>query len=374
MNRSRCTSVFVLMCALVTAATHIGCVPPASFRQVKQPRAGEAVGQRVCIVYSQRYQIDLGGVEKLHPFDINKYAKIYLALLTEGLVQPEDVFVPEPARRVDLLRVHTAEYLDQRLRHPASLARYLEFDAAAIVPAGFTDAAVLKAFRAASGGTLTAARLAVQYGMAVNLGGGYHHAEPDAGGGFCIYADMPMAIRTLQAEGLIERALIVDLDAHQGNGTAMCLADDDSVFTFDMHQEGIYPNPKQRNDLDIPLSAGTTDAEYLALLGRRLPSVFDAADPDLVILQAGADVLDEDPLAGLSLTPEGVRQRDEMVFEAAASRNVPIVMVLGGGYSANAWRVQFESIRNLILKYGTSDGGSRHPRRIPTTKEKVYTK
>lgn len=373
MSRSRCARVVALVYA-VAVAIWVGCIPPTSFRQVKQPRAGEAVGQRICIVYSQRYQIDLGGVEKFHPFDINKYAKIYLALLTDGLVRPENVFVPEPVRRADLLRVHTAEYLDQRLRNSASLARYLEFDAAAIVPAGLTDAAVLKAFRTASGGTVTAARLAVRYGMAINLGGGYHHAEPDAGGGFCIYADMPMAIRALQAEGLIERALIVDLDAHQGNGTALCLADDDSVFTFDMHQEGIYPNPKERNDLDLPLAAGTTDAEYLAILNRRLPEVFEAAAPGLVILQAGVDVLAEDPLAGLALTPEGVRQRDEQVFDEAARRNVPIVMVLGGGYSVNAWRVQFESIKNLLLKYGTVDGDAPYPRRTPTAKEKVYSK
>ncbi len=327
----------------------------------------------VCIVYSQRYQIDLGGFEKLHPFDINKYAKIYLALLTDGLLRPEDVFVPAEIGQGDPLRVHSAAYLAE-LQRPAVLARYLEFSPAKLAPASLTDAAVLRPFRYATGGTLLAARLALQHGIAINLGGGYHHAEPDRGGGFCVYADMPIAIRALQADGLIRRALVVDLDVHQGNGTALCVAADDDVFTFDTHEADIYPIPKQRNDLDVPLPAGTGDAAYLTKLGEHLPSVFDRSRPDLVFFQAGVDGLAGDPLAHFELTPQGIIERDRIVFEQAVSGNVPIVMVLGGGYSRDAWRVQYQSIGRLNATYGSTDEALPATPRNTTVKERLDTK
>lgn len=324
-----------------------GCAAPESFRKVQQPRNGVPLNGRVCVVYSQRYQIHLGGFERLHSFDINKYAKIYLQLVTDGLIRPEDVYVPAEIGREDLLRVHTPDYL-ARLRQPAALARYLESGWVALMLPGVADAAILRPFRYATGGTVLAARLAVRYGVAVNLGGGYHHAEPDRGGGFCIYADMPIAIRVLQSEGLIRRALVVDLDAHQGNGTACCVAGDDHVFTFDMHEEDIYPFPKETNDLDIPLTAGMEDDEYLGLLSGHLLEVFDRARPEIVFLQAGVDVLAGDRLARLRLTPEGILERDRLVFDEAVRRKIPIVMVLGGGYSRQAWQVQYRSIRRVL--------------------------
>lgn len=333
--------------AAVLLASTAGCIARPS-KEVKQPRAGRIVGDRMCLVYSHRYQISLAGLEKLHPFDIRKYEKIYLRLVGDGLVRPSDVFVPEEIGREDLLRVHTADYLDRKLRTSALLARYLEVGPLAIVPGTITDAAVLRPFRHASGGTLLAARLAMRHGMAINLGGGYHHAEPATGGGFCIYADMPIAIRALQAERAIHRALVVDLDVHQGNGTAVCFEGDDDVFTFDVHQADIYPIPKQQNDLDVPLPAGTDDEAFLTVLAEHLPRAFDAARPDIVIYRAGVDGLSGDPLADFELTIDGIVKRDKMVFDESATRGVPIVMTLGGGYSRDAWRAQYESIRNLL--------------------------
>lgn len=352
---------------------YVGCLPPPSFKEVKQPRGGSALGGRVCVVYSQRYQIALAGFERLHPFDINKYAKIYLQLQTDGLLRPDDVFVPQEISGDELLRVHTTAYLD-RLQQPAMLARYLEFELARFAPAALTDAAVLTPFRYATGGTLLAARLALKHGIGINLGGGYHHAEPDRGGGFCIYADMPVAIRALQSEGAIRRTLVVDLDVHQGNGTALCFHDDDTVFTFDMHERDIYPIPKQKNDLDVPLPAGMRDERYLAKLAELLPGVFEKSRPDIVFLQAGVDSLAGDPLAHWELSPEGIVRRDLMVFGEAADRGVPIVMVLGGGYSDGAWHAQYRSIRSIIEKYGLHPGPRPHPPRPPTVKEKLYTK
>lgn len=320
-------------------------------REVHDPRPGRQMPGGLCVVYSQRYQISFGGLEKLHPFDINKYARIFQALSDDGLISPADVHVPAEIDAEDIQRVHSAEYI-QSLKRPHDLARYLEFEPLAFAPAGMTDGAVLRPFRTATGGTLLAARLALQHGMAVNLGGGYHHAGPGEGGGFCIYADMAIAIRRLQAEGAVRRALIVDVDVHQGNGTALCFENDDTVYTFDIHQDGIYPIPKERNDVDIALPAGTGDSSYLAVLRERLPAAFDASRPDIVILQAGVDVLAGDPLADFEISPEGVIERDATVFAEARRRGIPIVMVLGGGYSKQAWEVQYRSIRNLIECYG----------------------
>jgi histone deacetylase 11 len=344
----RVVSCVMVLCCL----TMPGCTP-AALREVRHPREGVPAEGRLCIVYSQGYQIDLGGFERLHRFDIHKYAHIYRQLVKDGLIEAAQVHVPEPISEQDLRRVHTDGYL-QRLRRPAYVARYLELAPAALLPASVIDAGILAPFRHATGGTLKAARLALEHGMAVNLGGGYHHAEPDRGGGFCIYADMPIAVRVLQAEGRIRRALIVDLDVHQGNGTAVCFAGDDDVFTFDMYEEGIYPMPKQPVDLDVPLPAGVGDEEYLDLLARHLPEAFDRARPDLMILQAGVDSLAGDPLANMRLTPQGIVRRDCMVFAEAGRRQVPIVMVLGGGYSKQAWRAQYASIRHLVEHHAAS--------------------
>jgi histone deacetylase 11 len=345
-------NILQLGIAVVLAVCSAGCQEPLALRLAKEPRAGRALNDAVCVVYSRRYQIRLGGFEKLHSFDIDKYSKIYLGLVADGVLDPADVFVPDEIERADLLRVHSEEYIDRRLKRSRLVARYLEFGLATIAPAGYLDNAVLRPFRYATGGTLLAARLALRHGVVVNLGGGYHHAEPDAGGGFCIYADMPIAIRTLQEEGKIKRALVVDLDVHQGNGTAVCVASDDAVYTFDMHEEGIYPIPKEENDLDVALPAGTDDEEYLATLSEHLSDVFDRARADIVFYQSGVDVLAGDPLAHLRMTIDGVVARDGMVIAEARRRGIPIVMVLGGGYSRDAWMAQYRSIRSIIEAYG----------------------
>jgi len=348
-------------------------VPPKSFKAVKAPRAGRAMNGRVAIVYSKHYQINLGGPERLHPFDIRKYAKIYLKLNTEGLLRPGDVFVPETVSREDLLRVHTPEYLES-LKDSRNVARYLEAPIIALVPGKLVDAGVLNAFRYATGGTLLAGRAALAHGIAVNLAGGYHHAKPDRGEGFNIYADMAIAIRALRAQGRIERALIVDLDVHQGNGSAVIFSGDDSVYTFSMHQGDIYPVPKETSDLDVELDAGTGDQEYLRELREHLPKALAAAKPDIVFLQAGVDTLAGDPLARLRMTPRGIELRDATVIDSCAARDIPVVMCLGGGYSDGAWDAQYRSIRRTIETYGQTGGGSPYRPRRPSMKEKLYSK
>jgi len=305
----------------------------------------------VAIVYSRHYQIDLGGLEKLHPFDIHKYRRIYMQLVEDGLVRPEEVYVPEAIPWEMIRLVHSQAFVDG-LESPRTVATYLEAPTVGALPSGVVRRGVIEPFRCAAGGTLLAARQAPGCGIAVNLGGGFHHARPEAGEGFCIFADIPIAIRVLQAEGRIRRALVIDLDVHQGNGTAECLAEDPTTFTFSMHQGDIYPIPKARSDLDVELRAGVGDDEFLGLLRRRLADLFAAARPDIVFYVAGCDTLAGDPLASLIMTEQGIVRRDAMVIDACVERSVPVVMTLGGGYSTDAWRAQYASIRRIIETHG----------------------
>jgi histone deacetylase 11 len=237
------------------------CAAPA----FAEPLMGESRPKKpsVAMVYCEKYEIHLGGLERLHAFDIHKYSKIQKQLLKDKLLHRRDFYVPAPLTREQILLVHTEGFL-QSLKTPGTVAGYLEAPIAGFLSAEMIDRNVLAAFRHASGGTIVAARLALEHGIAVNLGGGYHHAKPAEGEGFCVYADMPIAIRTLQREKRIRRALVVDLDVHQGNGTIVCCKDDPTVFTFSMHQRDIYPVPKEKGDLDIELDAGTNPSPRAA--------------------------------------------------------------------------------------------------------------
>ena len=365
----------LLLVLLAAACLWVGvcCVVPSSLRQVKAPRSGRAYNNRVAIVYSKHYQMSMGGLEKLHSFDIRKYARIYLKLNTAGLLRPEDVFVPEHVTEDEILLVHTPKFLES-LKDSRTVAKYLEAPFAAAAPNVLVDAAILSAFRSATGGTILAGRLALKHGVAINIGGGYHHAKPDAGEGFCIYADMPIAIRVLQKEKLIARAMVIDLDVHQGNGTAVCFAGDNSVFTFSMHQGNIYPVPKETSDLDIELESGDGDEKFLRILKDQLGAAIDRAKPDIVFLQAGCDTLKGDPLASLTMSLEGIVKRDAMVIDECVRRKIPIAMTLGGGYSKRAWEVQYASIQRTLKKYGLTANQTPYPQRKPTGKEKLYTK
>ena len=308
----------------------------------------------VCVVYSPGYLINLGGLEKMHPFDIRKYEKIHNGLIADGLLTKEQTLKPAPLTRDDLLLIHSQEYLEE-LKQRKNIAEYLEAPVLQYAPLSL-DRAVLEPFKRASGGTLLAARQALQSGIGINLGGGYHHAKPDRGEGFCLYADVPIAIRKLQSESLIKRAIVIDVDVHQGNGTILCLPDDESTFTFSMHQGNIYPIPKEVGDLDVELSGGMQDEEYLEILAEHLPKILDGSQADICFIVGGCDPLDGDPLAGLKMTADGIVKRDHAIVEACAKRNLPVVLTLSGGYSPDAWKSQYMSIKNLIEVYSLGDG------------------
>jgi acetoin utilization deacetylase AcuC-like enzyme len=293
----------------------------------------------VDIVYSERYQVDIGA----HVFQMGKYAKVRDGLVARGLVDPAALIEPAPAAWDELALVHTADYLDKTRGggFRASELALLELP---------WSPSVAEGFRLMAGGTIAAARLAVGAGAArgraadgrdageprlaaaVNLGGGFHHAFPSHGEGFCLYNDVAVAIRALQRDGSVRGAAVVDADVHQGNGTAFIFDGDPSVFTFSIHQEHNYPHVKPRGSLDVGLPDGTDDREYLHALERALPAVM-ASRPDLLVYVAGADPYREDQLGGLCLTYEGLRGRDFLVLSSARDAGVPVVIVLAGGYA-----------------------------------------
>jgi acetoin utilization deacetylase AcuC-like enzyme len=279
-------------------------------------------------VYHPSYQVTL---PPGHPFPMSKYSLLRDQLLAEGIVATGDILQPEPLDASALGLVHTPEYLAKLATSGLSAAEQRRLG----LP---WSEALWQRSRLASAGTLLAARTALDQGLAANLAGGTHHAFADHGEGFCVLNDVAIAIRKLQAERALERAAIVDLDVHQGNGTAAIFEPDDEVFTFSMHGERNYPVAKMRSNLDVPLKDGVGDAEYLDTLQGALPSVLDRARADLVFYLAGVDVAAGDRYGKLALTEEGIRRRDRCVIEAVRGRRLPLVIVLAGGYAATRAR------------------------------------
>ncbi len=260
-----------------------------------------------------------------HRFPIEKYALLRERVIAEGIVPRDQVHDPARITREDLLLVHTADYVDR------FTAGQLTRDEERRLGFPWSPYLVERSYRAA-GGTLEAARFALQHGIAMNLAGGTHHAFPSHGEGFCVFNDVAIAIRALQRDGKIRRAAIVDLDVHQGNGTHAIFAGDDSVFTFSMHGGRNYPFHKVAGRLDIELADKTGDDQYLALLSAALPRVIAQSQPDLVVYLAGADPHEHDRLGRLSLTFEGLARRDTMVLEQCREVGIPVVVTISGGY------------------------------------------
>jgi acetoin utilization deacetylase AcuC-like enzyme len=261
---------------------------------------------------------------------MSKYSLLKDLLLSEATLREADILRPEPLDTATLERVHTPEYL-------AKLAAGLSAAEQRRLGLPWSDALLQRSLLAAAG-TLLAAREARGGGIAGNLAGGTHHAFADHGEGFCVLNDVAIAIRQLQAERAIRRAAVIDLDVHQGNGTAAIFETDDEVFTFSMHGERNYPLAKMRSNRDVALHDGVGDTEYLEVLRGHLPAVLDAAKADLVFYLAGVDVAAGDRYGKLTLTEEGIRQRERDVIEAVRGRGLPLVIVLAGGYAPTRLR------------------------------------
>ena len=263
-----------------------------------------------------------------HRFPMIKYELLPEQLIYEGTISESNLFVPEAVTENQILRTHTSAYWD-RLKS-LSLTRAEERKT------GFPlSKALVEREITIMGGTLQAALYALTHGVAMNIAGGTHHAYPDRGEGFCLLNDIGIAARYLLDEGLRKKILVVDLDVHQGNGTAVMFQNDPNVFTFSMHGDKNYPLHKERSDLDVALPDGADDKHYLELLDHHLNHLLDSFQPDMIFFQSGVDVLANDKLGRLGLSLEGCKKRDYLVLEAGKRHQIPIVASMGGGYSEN---------------------------------------
>jgi acetoin utilization deacetylase AcuC-like enzyme len=274
------------------------------------------------LIYDERYDLNLGA----HVFPSQKYRLVYERLLQEGIASQEDFLKPMPASDEDILRVHSQDYLYKLKSGSLTRAEVMRME----VP---YSTELIEACWLAAGGSILSARRALEEGFSANLGGGFHHAYPDHGEGFCVIHDVAVAIRKMQADGAIERAMVVDTDVHQGNGTAAIFGGDETVFTMSIHQEHNYPYPKPPSTVDVNLPDGMGDADYLAILEKYLHRSFDEFSPQLLFYVAGADPYGEDQLGGLALTMEGLARRDALVMGYAQRNQIPAAVTLAGGYA-----------------------------------------
>ncbi|MFY0599638.1 MAG: histone deacetylase [Cyclobacteriaceae bacterium] len=261
-----------------------------------------------------------------HRFPMEKYDLLPQQLLHEGTVTKENFFEPRILTEEEILTVHKEEYW--------SKLKTLNLTKSEERKSGFPiNETLVRRERIINAGTIECALFALKYGISMNIAGGTHHAYSDHAEGFCLLNDQAIASRYLLDHGLANKILILDLDVHQGNGTAEIFQHEPRVFTFSMHGEKNYPMKKEESDLDIPLRDGIKDAEYLLLLEQHLEGVLEQFEPDFIFFQSGVDVLETDKLGRLSLTIDGCRQRDEIVISVAQRERIPLVASMGGGYS-----------------------------------------
>ena len=307
------------------------------------------------LIYSDAYYLPIGN----HVFPAEKYRRIHDRLISTGVAGPEDFLEPQPATDQDILLVHKPEYVEKLRTGTLSQREEMEME----IP---YSRDLADAFWLAAGGSILAARRCLSDGVGISIGGGFHHAFPDHGEGFCMIHDVAVAIRRLQRDDQIRTAMTVDCDVHQGNGTAAIFASTRTasallpsssvstvvqpknaprgkmrgahagdVFTISLHQHNNYPLWKPPSSIDVDLPDGTGDDDYLAWLDNALSSGLRQFEPDLMCYVAGADPYKEDQLGGLNLTIEGLKKRDELVFKVARARDIPIMVTYAGGYARN---------------------------------------
>lgn len=285
------------------------------------------------IVYHPHYVAPL---PQGHRFPMIKFQKLYELLLKDGILTPENLYQPQIPDQSLLELVHTPDYIENYCQGT--------LDAKAQRRIGLPwSPELVRRTCTAVGGTILTAKLALEYGIACNTAGGTHHAFPDFGSGFCIFNDLAIAARVLQKWGLVKQVLIVDLDVHQGDGTAFIFQNDPRVFTFSMHCEINFPSRKQTSDLDVPLPEGLDNDGYLQILANYLPDLLSQVKPDLVLYDAGVDTHVGDRLGKLALTDEGIYRRERQVLSTCRAGGYPVACVIGGGYA--------EEMESLVYRH-----------------------
>jgi acetoin utilization deacetylase AcuC-like enzyme len=274
------------------------------------------------LIYHKNYDLNLGA----HVFPSQKFRMIAEALLRENIAVQQDFLEPARASDDDLLRVHTRDWVNKFKNGTLTASELMKLE----IP---YSAELVEAVWLAAGGTILAGQCALRDGFGCNLGGGFHHAHPGHGEGFCAIHDVGVAIRRLQADGAIRKAIVVDTDVHHGNGTAAMFRGDPSVFTLSIHQENNYPAYKPPSTLDLPMDDRVEDDEYLEALLPAVQRALEEFQPDLLFYIGGADPFCEDQLGGLELSKKGLMRRDRSVFELARRRGIPVATALAGGYA-----------------------------------------
>ncbi len=280
-----------------------------------------------------------------HRFPMPKFGQVYEHLIRDGVATLDQFHCPNIATRAQIELCHTPNFVDSYLTG--------SIDRKAMRRIGFPwSAALVTRTRTALGGTILAAKLALEHGLAANTAGGTHHAHASFGSGFCIFNDIAVAARVMQREGRAEKILLVDLDVHQGDGSATIFQGDDSVFTFSMHCQKNFPFRKRPSDLDVGLTVGLEDDDYLRTLASYLPDLLTQVKPDLVLYDAGVDPHVDDALGKLALTDEGLYRRDRYVLEQCTRRGHPVACVIGGGYAKDTWSL---ARRHCLVHQAASD-------------------
>ncbi|BES90983.1 Histone deacetylase domain [Nesidiocoris tenuis] len=318
---------------------------------MKDSKEAEDTSSKWPFVYSEAYNVRLWGLEKLHPFDARKWGNIFQHLKSKINIDENRIFLPTEASKEELLHVHTERYL-RSLKWGCNVAKIAEIPWLVFVPNMIIQRCYLRPMRYQTNGTIVAGKLAMERGWSINIGGGFHHCSKDEGGGFCPYADITLLIQYI-LETYSERAkkvMVVDLDAHQGNGYEKDFKGNKKVFILDVYNRNIYPQDKDAKEAiscKVELQHYTVDYEYLDEVERSLERSLSSFHPDLIVYNAGTDILDGDPLGRLSVSPKGVIKRDQIVFMKARERAVPIVMLTSGGYLKESAKVIADSIVNL---------------------------
>jgi len=294
------------------------------------------------IAWKENYVLEL---PKNHPFPMEKYELLPMLLKHEGIAVKENFFIPKALSEEEILLTHKAEYW-RKLKNLLLTAKEEK-------KTGFPQSkAMVDREVDICGGTLELAEHALSHGCGFNIAGGTHHAFTDHGEGYCLLNDNAVAVNVLLAKWTVKKVLIVDLDVHQGNGTAEIFSNNSNVYTFSMHGERNYPTQKMLSDLDLSLKCGTGDDEYLPLLKEHLDKLIDKEKPDIIFYQAGVDVLEGDKFGRLSISMKGCMERDSLVLSKCHKHSIPVVVTMGGGYSrkistiidahANTFRVAFD--------------------------------
>ena len=375
---------FIRLCSLFACLLAIGFTLNAKLKPRKNISNSQNLS-KVPIIYHDRYNVSFGRlldvpIKWVHPFDGRKYEKIHTHLMQELGLTKDQFYCPSMVSMDDLRLVHTDEYLNS-LKSSSTISRIVEVGPLSYIPHSFLQKKIIDPMKYATGGTILGADLALKYGWAINLSGGYHHAKTDRGEGFCVFADIPLAIYKLWKKNPQLKVMIIDLDVHQGNGIESILKNDPRVYIFDMYNKNIAmvePYAAQYIDYQVPLDGGgnvislegwgpflhpvckdrrINDTDYLDTLKKSLPKAFadfqkkcGGKKPDLIIYNAGTDIFEKDMLGCMQVTEKGIIDRDAFVWSFALQRNVPILMTLSGGYVPESGHIIGRSIENIMQK------------------------